>query len=266
MKKTRTNFTTVKMILLAVLTSLVLTASAQAATYTVDRTDDATVQTCTAAANDCTLRGAIEAANATAADDIINFDATIFNVARTITLSGTQLTLNNNGTLTINGTGANLLTVSGNNTSRVFIVNTGTNAVINGLTISNGSADNGGGIQNFGTLTLNSLSVDQNTVSTTGGGITSEGTLVINNSTVSGNTAQFVGGLVNYSGTTTINNSTVSGNSATIQDGGIYNFTTLNLNSSTVSNNSSNQSRNWERRYGKFEQYDYCQQHRRRRL
>jgi hypothetical protein len=60
---------------------LALTSSpAQAATtYTVDRTDDPDLTTtptagaCTAAANDCSLRGAISAANANAGDDTIDF-------------------------------------------------------------------------------------------------------------------------------------------------------------------------------------------------
>src|SRR5438445_216805 len=49
--------------------------TASAATFTVDRADDAPVGLCTAAANDCTLRGAITAANDNGAGaDIINFN------------------------------------------------------------------------------------------------------------------------------------------------------------------------------------------------
>src|SRR5262245_41053768 len=44
--------------------SLAFAAAAQAANYAVDRADDAAVGACTAAANDCTLRGASQTANA----------------------------------------------------------------------------------------------------------------------------------------------------------------------------------------------------------
>ena len=52
--------------LFALIIGLFLTVSSQAATFTVDRTDNASVSACTAAVNDYTLRGAITAANAAA--------------------------------------------------------------------------------------------------------------------------------------------------------------------------------------------------------
>ena len=55
------------------LAALVLRDASAAAPIVVDRTDDAVVQTCSAAANDCTLRGAITKANSTAGADVINF-------------------------------------------------------------------------------------------------------------------------------------------------------------------------------------------------
>src|SRR5205823_1425627 len=58
-----------------------------------------------------------------------------FDVAGTITLTGGELTIDKD--LTINGPGANQLTVSGNNLSRVFNINGGS-VRISGLTISNG--------------------------------------------------------------------------------------------------------------------------------
>jgi CSLREA domain-containing protein len=55
---------------------------------------------------DCSLREAIAAANAQAGDDVIEFDATVFAGTQTITLGGTELLIESNGGLTINGTGA----------------------------------------------------------------------------------------------------------------------------------------------------------------
>jgi len=171
----------------AFLICLFAAQSAQAQlTLTVTRTDDRTptaTATCVPG-GDCTLREAVTAANAAATNDTINFDTNVFNVQRTITLGGTALTIaNNSGTLTINGTGANLLTISGNNASRVFTLNPGAIAEINNLTISNGNA---GG--NFG------------------GGIEVEGGLTLNNSTVTGNSANGGGGMFILNGTATLTN------------------------------------------------------------
>ncbi len=46
-----------------------------------------------------------------------------------------------------------MLSVSGNNASRVFLVNAGT-SVISGLTITQGSASTGAGVSNTSTATL----------------------------------------------------------------------------------------------------------------
>ncbi len=55
------------------LASLTLAASAQAATFVVDSSSDANLDDCTPAAADCSLRGAINAANAAAGADLIEF-------------------------------------------------------------------------------------------------------------------------------------------------------------------------------------------------
>ena len=75
MKKTRISATTIKLTLLAVFTSLVLTASAEAATFTVTKTADTNDGVCD---TDCSLREAIAVANGTAANDIIEFNASVF--------------------------------------------------------------------------------------------------------------------------------------------------------------------------------------------
>jgi hypothetical protein len=75
---------------------------------------------------------------------------------QTITLTSDQLTINKS--LDIEGPGASLLAVSGNDTNRVFNINEGLTVTIAGLTITHGRTvgNNGGaGIQNVGsTLTL----------------------------------------------------------------------------------------------------------------
>src|SRR5207302_1987544 len=108
----------------------------------------------------------------------------------TIILTTGQIVIPTN--LTIQGPGANVITVSGNNASRVFTGSSGVNASINGLTISSGRADFGGGVLqlNGGTLSLRRDVISGNTATNSGGGVyNNAGTLNITESTISGNTA-----------------------------------------------------------------------------
>jgi len=51
-----------------------LAGSLQAATFVVDTTSNATLSACTATPGDCSLRGAVAAANALAGADLIHFN------------------------------------------------------------------------------------------------------------------------------------------------------------------------------------------------
>jgi hypothetical protein len=230
---------------------LIFISGIHAATFTVDRTDDNLVSSCTPAANDCTLRGAITAANTANANDTIDFDAAIFASSQTILLTS-EIIITSTGTLNINGTGANLLTISGNNPpndNRIFTIKAGVNITISDLTVSDGKGNSpdfpgfGGGIFNRGNLTLINCAVDNNRTltGTNGGGIynISGGIVIIENSTISNNIGDNGGGGIVNSGTMTITNSTISGNTATSGDGGgIINIGTLNATAITVANNS----------------------------
>src|ERR1043166_634809 len=101
-----------------------------ATTWTVNSNADDGTGTCTV--SKCTLRDAI--ANA-ASNDTINFAPGL----TTINLTNGELLINKN--LTINGPGANLLTVQRNTTAqfRIFKISNGNlNVTISGLTISKG--------------------------------------------------------------------------------------------------------------------------------
>src|SRR5215469_9922960 len=118
-----------------------------------DRTVPSTL-TVTSAADDGsagTLRAAIAGSSS---GDTVNFDPGL--AGQTITLTGGELAITQS--LTIVGLGADQLTVSGNDASRVFDVSgSGTSVEIDDLTIAHGLANNsgGGGILNAGsTLTL----------------------------------------------------------------------------------------------------------------
>lgn len=204
-----------------------------------------------------TLREAIIAANTNTSQDtsavgsplgdVIQFASAL--AGSTITLNGTQLpTISTTAnpvfdTLTIEGLGINLLSISGNFTSRIFRVGAANTVMISGLTLMDGDSSpaGGGGLLNDGTLTINTCMISGNT-SFSGGGIENAGTLTVNNSTISENTAGGGsgngGGIANLSGrTATINNSMVSGNSADANGGGLSNGGTLTINYSTISAN-----------------------------
>ena len=148
-------------------------------------------------------------------------------------------------------------TISGNNNSRVFEVASGAHVSLINLAITdgNGVADNpagtsqddgeGGGILNFGTLTVIASNVSGNSA-LDGGGISNVfGTLTVNASTLSGNSATIDGvgvsgeggGIYNFFGALTVNDSTLSGNSAR-GGGGILSFGTVTVSDSTLSGNS----------------------------
>lgn len=197
------------------------------ATFTVTKTSDSNDGTCNA---DCSFREAILAANNTAGDDIVAFDGTVFGSAQTVELSlGEIVITGTNGTLTINGTGANMLTIDGNNSGRILSINNAT-AFINDMTFTGG---NGVGALNTGRA----------------GAIYNAGsTTVINNSVITGNTAANGGGLNNaaagtpsVNGDLTLNNCIVSNNTTTSSGGGMQNFSTstLTINNSLFIGNTS---------------------------
>ena len=90
--------------------------------------------------------------------------------------------------------GVGTVTVSGMHSFGVMEVGSSTTAELDGLTISDGSATDGGGIDNAGTLTLFDVTLSSNTAAF-GGAIynSNSGTLTIGG-TLSGNTASFSGG------------------------------------------------------------------------
>src|SRR2546426_3705248 len=115
--------------------------STQAATFTVTTTADS---------GPGSLHQAILDANATNGEDTITFT-----VNGTITLASALPPITDN--TTISGPGTNLLTISGNNSVKVFTLNAGTTNTISGLSIANGRATNyanGAGMASAGKLTI----------------------------------------------------------------------------------------------------------------
>ena len=128
------------------------------------------------------------------------------------------------------GGGESILQASeaaGEATDRVLVIKKGATVTLQGMTIRHGNAaapdDQGGGIYNYGTLTIFDCTISNNKANG-GGGIANSGTLTLVDSTVSSNTAHGNaalgdecgngGGIKCGNGTLTLLNSTVSDNQA----------------------------------------------------
>jgi hypothetical protein len=159
-------------------------------------------------------------------------------VAAPIVLTQGELYLKKN--LTIEGQASQPETISGNNSSRVFEVAAKTNVTLMYLNLTGGN-----GLANP-TDTPSLAGFHTKDYAGEGGGILNFGTLTVNNSTLSGNSTDYIygggGGIFNQGGTVSVSNSTLSGNSAMAGGGGgaIYNYAygTLTVTSSTLSDNS----------------------------
>ncbi|MCA1624130.1 MAG: hypothetical protein LC778_10085 [Acidobacteria bacterium] len=203
------------------------------------------------AGEQCSLRAAVEQANALASNDRVLFNLPANSTVTLTTANGGEIPITNNGTLEIVGTGANNLTINGGaGTNRIFSVNNAT-VTISGVTLTGGNGTGasfsglGGAIfTQEGSLTLDGVHITGNTSGgSSGGGVYfGGGTNRITNSTFSANTAFNCGGFVNASGTLTVVNSTISGNTATGGNGGGFcsQLSTTTLRNVTITNNTAN--------------------------
>jgi CSLREA domain-containing protein len=241
-------------VLVAAVTLVTPVPAALAATFTANSTADESDfapgdGVCLTAAGECTLRAAIQEANALGGGQhtIMLVAGAVYSLTRTgagedAAATG-DLDIASDLTLTVPGGRAVVEGTSGWD-DRIFEVLATTTVHMDALDIRNGQAvfSVGGGIANLGTLTVTNSTVSGNSASLSfagGGGIWNHGTLTVTSSTVSGNSAvRDGGGIYNDLGTLTLTNSTISGNSAGYGGGGIYGFFTVTVTSSTISGNS----------------------------
>jgi CSLREA domain-containing protein len=213
-----------------ILALVFLPASPFATTFPVTKTADTDDGSCDP---DCSLREAIEAANANPGADNVPVPA------GTYLLNLGQLVVSDD--VAITGTGQANTIIDGKASNRVFEIQSEVVADISGVTIQNGYAVfRGGGIYNKGgDLTLTSSTVSGNYAFYYAGGISSWGYLTLIDSAVSENTSfMYNAGGIENSGDLTLTNSTVSGNSTYGYGGGIYTGgNDLTLTNSTVSGN-----------------------------
>jgi hypothetical protein len=150
-------------------------------------------------------------------------DSISFSVTGTISLSSGALSINKN--LTITGPSGGIA-ISGGTLSGVIAVTSGT-VTLQKLTLQDGSAANGGGLNiSVGVnVSLDQCTISGNKSSSTGGGIYNYGTLGMTNCTVSGNQTTGAGtkggGIANLANLTMVN-CTVTKNTAITSGGGLY--------------------------------------------
>lgn len=165
------------------------------------------------------LRLAVQDANATPAADKIVFAP---GVGGTIALTGGELRITHD--LAISGPGADRLTVSGNDASRVFQIAHNSTVSIAGLTLAHGLAEQGGAVFNgaHATLTISNCSFRDNLISGStsdvgGGALWNAGDVAISDTTFVGNHAVAAGygsggAIANFEGTLTITRSSFTEN------------------------------------------------------
>ena len=209
---------------------------------TVDTLDDP------GTSSECSLRAAINNANNQTSDanstcaagtgnDLINFS-----VSGTIALGSTLPAIANTfgESLIIDGAGQIAIDGSnGMNPVQILVVNSGATLEVKDLTIENGSASFGGGIDNEGMLTVLGCVFSGNSTLGSGGGIFNNATAIVVASTFSDNTADD-GGAIDTAGTLSVTTSTFSENMATNAGGAIAveDSGTLSVINSTFSGNS----------------------------
>jgi predicted outer membrane repeat protein len=165
---------------------LVLASGAMLPAHAATRT-----VTTTADSGPGSLRQAVLDANAAPAEaDTIVFDPAVFGSPQTITLASEIDISPVTGTtdsLTIVGPGANLLTISGNGTVRIFDLGPGDTNSISGMTLTKGAGSDGGAIQNESNLTLTDIVFLENVTNSGGAIYTSNGTVNVNRCTFTNN-------------------------------------------------------------------------------
>ena len=167
-------------------------------------------------------------------DDTITFDETLFaSGPAVLTLQKGEIGLRyaDDGAITIEGPGADLLTIDAGGTGRICSVVADVVAGFSGMTMTGGSATDGGAVLNdSGTIALDRVILLENLADYGGAVYNYAGTLTISNSTIRANSAEYGGGILNDAGTAVLNNVRFEGNSAT-QGGGFFDYqgqTTVN--------------------------------------
>lgn len=204
--------------LLALAAAVIPAVPAAAAVFVPTKTVDSGDTVCN---TDCSLREAVQAANASPGSDVI-----LLGPGEYILCPPTVDDLDITDDVTLYGASAESTILANCNVDRVLDIQAGAVVEIANVTIRGGSsALNGGGIRNAGDLTLTRSVVTGNTAAQQGGGIWTGGinsALHLRESTITGNNATGKGGGIAANGPLTAENSTISGNRSEASGGGLY--------------------------------------------
>ena len=201
---------------------------------------------CATAAGVCTVRAAVQQANATAGADVVTIPA------MTISL-GSALTISSN--LTLQGAGARSTILQATGGAHAMLLVSSGIVTVSGVTVT--GATGGGALavnQSGGDLTLHGIRVTNNTATSAGAAygpvysinatMTLQDSEISGNSTTSSSSNAWGGGLSVYSSTVTVLNTTISGNTlasgpSQAVGGGVWAGpnSTVTLTSSTVAGN-----------------------------
>jgi len=236
--------------LVLVLVAAALPSAAGAAAFNVNDTADAVDASpgdgvCASAGGTCTLRAAIQEANAGPGADTVSVPAGTY----VLSIAGSDDSaaagdLDVTDPLTIVGAGARTTIIDANGIDRAVHAIASNGLTISGVTLRNGLAasnTDGGGIESgTGALRLTDVAVVNNAATRDGGGLNkSLGTLVMTDVTLSGNSAVNGGAVAHQAGNLDMTNVTVSGNFASGNGGGLYvPAGVLNLLNVTITGNS----------------------------
>lgn len=217
------------------------------------------------------LREALGTASNSDENVIISFSSDAFTYSsHTIVLSGSALNVSGKAgvVITIDGSLAGDVEIDGNNNSGVFNINSGTHAVLKELNVINGSAQNGGGVANQGSLEIQDVSFENcysETGAGRGGAVFNSGTVSIDRSFFDSSSSLNEGGAIYNSGeasiarsgindsssgsgagifnaqgaTLSVSKTNIESNTATLNGGGIFNDGTLTLTDSAIYENTS---------------------------
>jgi CSLREA domain-containing protein len=235
-----------------------------AATFTVDSTADLPDATpgdglCSSTGGGCTLRAAVEEANALSGADTVLLPAGHY------PLPGGELTINDD--LAISGAGSADTTINGNRKTRVMTISTAAAVTLVGMRIRHGAAEMGGGVFNDGTvfltdvvltanratgvgglggalynnnglMRLNNVGLSRNRATGCGGGFFNNlGTVQLTDVTISGNRVGNAGGAFLSYGWVTMAGVTMNGNTAKRIGGAALNYGPLQLTNVTIAKN-----------------------------
>src|SRR5579859_641787 len=178
---------------------LALAKPATPAVYLVDRTDDVFATGCIVATpNDCSLRGAVQNANANPGSTIVLAAQQTYQLTDTpsgeLVLTATTV-ISTSQALCI----TNCLAVVAGGPSwpyRLLEVKPGATVTVDAVEFTHGVDSNGGALENFGTLSLSGSQIFSNTAYGWGGGILNYGTLTLSNTVINGNKAATTGGAI----------------------------------------------------------------------